>query len=203
METKIKICGLKTVEDIYIINRYPVDYVGFVLAPSKRQITPDQAKEMGRNLYQSIKKVGVFVNTPMDEVNQIAEYCQLDIVQLHGDEKPEDCEKAIVPVWKSVTIKNQLSLEELCHYQKIDGFLMDGANAGSGKTFDWHWIECFSQEYFTILAGGLSAENIHEAIRQVKPHVVDISSGVEVDGRKNEEKIKEFIRRVKSYGNES
>lgn len=199
MNTKIKICGLKSVEDIKIINKYPVNYVGFVFAQSKRRVSKEKVKEMIKILKKNVKSVGVFVDTPYEEINKIVKYCNLDIVQMHGKEKNEECEKIIVPVWKGISIKNEKELNSAKFYKNVQGILLDGAKAGSGTMFNWNLAREFSKEYFTILAGGLNEENVQNAIRITLPNVVDVSSGVEKNGKKNEEKIKKFIRKVKEY----
>ncbi|MBM7684614.1 MAG: phosphoribosylanthranilate isomerase [Epulopiscium sp.] len=199
MIPKIKICGLKTVEQIKMINRYDVDYVGFIFAKSKRQISPNKAREMKLYLRKDIKAVGVFVDTPIEEVNEIVQFCNLDMVQFHGKEDNDQCAKSIVPVWKAFSVKDGEILKALPSYQNVQGFVFDSSSGGSGKTFSWDLIKGISKDYFTVLAGGLNAENVREAIKTVFPHVVDVSSGVETNGEKDEEKIKEFIRKVKSY----
>jgi phosphoribosylanthranilate isomerase len=196
---KIKICGLKTVEQIAMINKYDVDYIGLVFAKSKRQISPDNARKMRAGLRSDIKAVGVFVDTPIEEINKITKYCSLDIVQLHGCESNEECLKSNVPVWKAISVKDKESLEVLKLYKSVEGFVFDSSRGGSGKTFCWDFIKGLSKDYFTVLAGGLNSENVWEGIKEISPHVVDISSGVETSGEKDEIKIKEFIRKVKSY----
>jgi phosphoribosylanthranilate isomerase len=199
MNTKVKICGLKTLEDIRIVNKYDVDYVGFVFAESKRKVSKELARDMKKILKSSIKAVGVFVDTPYKEINQIVKYCGIDIVQMHGSESPEECEKIIVPVWKAVSMKDKDVLKNLHHYKSASGFLLDGVKAGSGKSFNWEWVSEVSKEYFTVLAGGLNEENVEKSIKMVNPHVVDVSSGVEIDGNKSEERIKNFLGKVKEY----
>lgn len=199
MNTKVKICGLKTIKDIHIVNKYAVDYVGFVFAPSKRQVSMEEVKEMVRALRVDIKGVGVFVNTPSEEVNAIMKYCGLHIAQLHGAESPKECNRVNYPVWKGLSIQSSEDVDKISDYKNISGVLLDGAKAGSGERFNWDLIEGVSERRFTILAGGLKAENVVKAISKVHPHVVDVSSGVEVDGKKDEEKIREFIRRVIGY----
>lgn len=195
---KIKICGLKTVDQILMINQYEVDYIGFVFAKSKRQITPDRAKEMKTKLRNDIQAVGVFVDTPIEEVNKIIEYCNLDIVQLHGRESDDECSKSIAPVWKALSVKGEESFEVLDYYKAIEGFVFDSSSGGSGKTFSWDLIKGISNQYFTVLAGGLNSENIIRGIKIVRPHVVDVSSGVENGEEKDEAKIKDFIKKVKA-----
>jgi len=199
MNTKVKICGLKTLEDIHIVNKYEVDYVGFVFAPSKRRVSIEEVKEMMSVLRKDIKGVGVFVNTKHEEVNNMMKYCGLHIAQLHGNESLEECNKINYPVWKGIAVASDGDIEKVQEYKNLSGVLLDGAKAGSGEKFDWDFIKGISNEFFTILAGGLRAENVEEGILTVSPHVVDVSSGVESNGKKDEEKIKEFIRRVKRY----
>ncbi|MCY6483207.1 phosphoribosylanthranilate isomerase [Clostridium aestuarii] len=199
MKTKIKICGLKTLEDIRMINKYPIDYVGFVFVESKRKVSKEQVRDMKKILSTKIKAVGVFVNTPYDEINDIVNYCGIDIVQMHGEESSEECEKIIVPVWKAISVQNKKDLIKAQRYKNVKGFLLDGVKAGSGISFEWSLVKEFSKNYFTILAGGLNSENVQQCIEIVNPHMVDVSSGVEKDGQKNEEKIKKFIRKVKKY----
>lgn len=199
MNTKVKICGLKTLEDIHIVNKYKVDYVGFVFAPSKRRVSIEEVKEMMSALRKDIEGVGVFVNTKPEEVNNVMKYCGLHIAQLHGNESLEECNNIDYPVWKGISIASNGDIEKVQEYKKLSGILLDGAKAGSGEKFNWDFIKGISNEFFTILAGGLSAENVEEGILSICPHVVDISSGVESNGKKDEEKIKEFIRRVKRY----
>jgi|BioPla2DNA2_1021312.scaffolds.fasta_scaffold00344_7 phosphoribosylanthranilate isomerase len=196
---KIKICGLKSLDQILMINKYDVDYVGFIFAESKRKITPDMAKEMKEKLRKDIKAVGVFVDSPIEEVNQITNYCNLDVVQLHGKETDIECSKSIVPVWKALSVKDKEVVELLEQYKTIEGFVFDSGSGGTGKTFSWDLIKGISNKYFTILAGGLNSENVIRGIKEVRPHIVDVSSGVESNGEKDEAKIKEFIKAIKSY----
>lgn len=197
MNTKVKICGLKALKDIRIINKYNVDYIGFVFAESSRRVNIESAKKMRQLLKDNVKAVGVFVDTPSYEINDIVSYCKLDIVQMHGVESPEECEKIIVPVWKAISMRDDESLNKVKDYKTVCGFLLDGVKAGSGECFKWKWAEDFSKRYFSILAGGLNEHNVLQAIKLVRPQVVDVSSGVESNGYKDEEKIANFIRKVK------
>lgn len=198
--TKIKICGLKREEDILYVNQLKPDYVGFVFAPSKRQIDSYQAKELIDILDKDIKTVGVFLNTPFEKVKEIAEYCNLDIIQLHGDESPEYCNAFDREVWKAFRIKDTNSIKNIDDYT-TNGYLLDtyvkGEFGGTGETFNWDLVATLSSKKQVILAGGLTESNINEAIQIVKPHVVDISSGVETNGYKDFYKMKKFIERVR------
>ena len=198
--TKVKICGLKRREDILAVNKLRPDYVGFVFAKSKRQIDKYAAKELIYNLDKSIKTVGVFLNHPHETVKEINEYCGLDIIQLHGDESQQYCGLFRKDVWKAFRIKDKNSLRNLDSYN-THGYLLDtyvkGEYGGTGEVFNWDIASKASQERFIILAGGLSNENIEEAIRTANPTVVDVSSGVETDGYKDYYKMKKFIEKVR------
>ena len=202
---KVKICGLTGMEDIHLINRFQPDYAGFVFADSRRRITPYLAREMIRVLSPSVKKVGVFVNEPAETVNEISELCDLDIVQLHGEETPYYCTLINRPIWKAVRMKNIDSLKEADDYP-VAGILLDtfskNTYGGTGKTFDWNMIT--TTKHKIILAGGLSDANAAKAISRVRPYCVDVSSSVETDGVKDGVKIKAFIDIVrmgeKMYG---
>lgn len=198
--TKVKICGLKRREDILAVNKLKPDYVGFVFAKSKRQIDKYKAKELIYELDKSIKTVGVFLNHPYEAVKEIAEYCNLDIIQLHGDESSQYCSLFRKDLWKAFRIKNENCLRNLDSYN-ANGYLLDtyvkGEYGGTGEVFNWEIASKAGQERFIILAGGLSNENVEEAIKTAKPTVVDVSSGVETDGYKDFYKIKKFIEKVR------
>ncbi len=200
---KIKICGLRSLEDIEKINDLDIDYVGFVFAPSKRQVTPEKAKELMEKLNPAIKTVGVFVNEEIGTVNEIAALCQLDIVQLHGSETPRYCTKISRPVWKALAVGIKKDVQRHSAYPDVSGILLDtfipGVPGGSGETFAWALAKDIPRDRI-ILAGGLSPANVGHAIDIVRPQVVDVSSGVETDGVKDIDKIKHFIRSVKEHG---
>lgn len=195
----MKICGLKNEEDIIYAKKLKPDYVGFVFVKSSRQIDKYRAKELIMGLDRSIKKVGVFLNTPANEVNEIAKYCNLDILQFHGDEEPVYCNSFEHEIWKAFRVKDTNSLKELERYH-VDSVLLDtftkGQYGGTGETFHWDIVTNISKSQFIILAGGLTTENVKKAIQTVEPMVVDVSSGVEVNGVKDFEKMKKFIENV-------
>jgi len=197
--TKVKICGLKREDDILYANELKPDYVGFVFAKSKRQIDKYKAKKLIDKLDKGIRTVGVFLNSPLDAVKDIAEFCSLDIIQLHGDEPPEYCSLFDREVWKAFRVKDRNSLRDL-HKYKTRGYLLDtyvkGAYGGTGEAFNWEVASEITKDKFVILAGGLSEDNIDRAIDIVNPAVVDVSSGVEIDGYKDFSKMKRFIERV-------
>ena len=185
---KIKICGLRRAEDALMINEFEeIKYAGLVFAKSKRQISVDEAVKIKRNLRSDIKVVGVFADQNINEVSDIIKKTGVDICQLHSDE-----------VWKSIAVKNEDSIKKALEYKNAVGFVLDAYSdrerGGIGKIFDWETAKDFSKNYFTILAGGISAKNIIEAYDTVKPDVVDLSSSVEENGFKSREKIRELIQ---------
>ncbi len=198
---KIKICGLRRVEDALMINEFKnIKYAGFVFANTKRYVSPEKAAEIRKALRKDIKAVGVFTETSAEDINKIAETVGLDICQLHSNETDEGCAAVCREVWKAIRVKDESSLKAADSFKNADGFVLDKYKAseygGTGEAFNWQTAEGFSDKHFTVLAGGLNKDNIAAAIEIVKPDVVDLSSSVEVDGYKNYEKIKEFAERI-------
>lgn len=202
---KIKICGLKTKEDIQMANRQKPDFVGFVFAGKKRRITPEQAAEMKKELLPEIRSVGVFVNEEIDQIVSLAENGVLDYIQLHGDEGDSYIrrlkERTDKPIIKAVRVRCRediLCAENLpCDYLLLDTYKAD-EYGGSGETFRWELIPELEKPFF--LAGGLCTENIAKALKNCRPWAVDVSSSVETDGRKDEKKVREFIEDIRKRG---
>ncbi len=197
----IKICGLRRVEDALMINEFEnIKYAGLVFANTKRKVTTEEAIAIKKALRKDIKTVGVFTETSSDEINRIAEAVGLDICQLHSNESNEDCRAVCREVWKAIRVRNKESLKEADGFTFANGFVLDkyktDAYGGTGEAFDWGIAGDFSKKHFTILAGGLNKDNVIDAVKIVKPHIVDLSSSVEVNGYKNYEKIKEFMERI-------
>lgn len=200
--TKIKICGLKRMEDIEAVNCYKPEYIGFVFAKSKRQVTIEQAKNLKKALHPEIQAVGVFVNERIDTIKTICEEQVIDVIQLHGDEDISYIkmlrESVAAPIIKAIRVQSKEQiLEEMklpVEYLLCDTYTKD-AYGGCGETFSHEHIPDELQQYF--LAGGLNSENITDIIRQTAPYCVDVSSGVETDGVKDAAKIKTFIHRVR------
>lgn len=195
----VKICGLTTYQDAIATTEAGADLIGFVFAQSKRQVTVEQVDQIQRQLPDHVKKVGVFVDTPIHIVNQIARLVRLDYVQLHGRESVSTCLKSEVPVIKALSLQTADSLEQVLDYLPVvDYLLLDGPKPGSGQTFDWHLIESIPlARDKMILAGGLTADNVDRAIQEASPIGVDVSSGVETNGKKDLIKIKQFIQIAK------
>ncbi|GAB6180867.1 phosphoribosylanthranilate isomerase [Desulfotomaculum defluvii] len=201
--TKIKICGLTRVCDIEAVNEALPDFVGFVFADSKRRIKPQDAIGLKNLLDKKIQAVGVFVN---EDIANIADICLrgiIDIVQLHGQEDVTYMEKLQQeiekPVIKAVGVRSREDIRAAetltCQYLLLDTYSAKQAG-GTGKTFDWNIVDEVKKPYF--LAGGLNSNNILQAIKTVRPFGVDISSGVEVNGFKDKDKILEIVKLIRS-----
>lgn len=202
---KIKICGLTRKADIESVNRWLPDYTGFVFGPSCRRVTPEQAEILKAGLDFRIKAVGVFVNEPVLSIAKLCNAGVIDLVQLHGDESEEYIrelkEQTDCPVIKAVRVQNA---EQVLQAEKLscDSLLLDtyqkGQYGGSGKSFDYSIIPSLRKRFF--LAGGLKDSNIVQVIKKYNPYGVDISSGVETDGIKDDDKIRQIIQTVRSLG---
>lgn len=195
----VKICGIKTVEAGLTAAEMGADLVGFVFAKSKRQVTVTEAIQLRKQMPVTVKTVGVFVDTPISIVNQIASQVDLDYVQLHGHETAASCLKSHLPVIKALSIRTDEEFSRVNEYLPVvDYLLIDGPVAGSGQTFDWQLIDSIPLvREKVILAGGLTPNSVKEAIDQVRPFGVDVSSGVETNGIKDVQKIKQFIQKAK------
>ena len=218
---KVKMCGISKVETIPAVVEAKPDYMGLVFAPSKRQVTVDQAKTLVEELHRgyaqkygsdtehdkndTIKTVGVFVNETVDNLITIANEANLDAVQLHGDEDEAFIqslkERTNVEVWKAIQIRSAADVEEWID-SSADMLLFDAYHkderGGTGEVFDWSSLDAFERPF--MLAGGIDSTNVARAIRTVRPYGIDISSGIETNGVKNDEKITAFTKIVKSIG---
>lgn len=197
----VKICGIKTVEAADAAVQAGADLIGFVFAPSKRQIPPDAAALITNTLPTHVKKVGVFVNETIENMLQIAEMVGLDFIQLHGDEPAAIAERLPYQIIKAFPVDRNklLSIQDYpCDYYLLDSPI-GGSRGGNGTTFDWDLTSSLSIDRKKVmLAGGLTPANVQQAIKRVKPAGVDISSGVETNGEKDFSKIKCFISNAKS-----
>ena len=193
---KIKICGLKRLEDVEIVNKYKPDFVGFVFADSKRKVTLNLARQMKQNLDDSIQSVGVFVDAAIDEILEIHKRGIIDMAQLHGSESDEYIEELRQKSNCQLKIINAIEMDDekdLLEYDNsIADYLLLDSGKGSGKTFDWRLIrKDLKKEFF--LAGGLNYQNISRAINEFDPYAIDLSSSVETNGYKDELKIKKVM----------
>ena len=192
--TKAKICGLSTKEAVETAVSAGADYIGFVFAPSKRQVTLDQAAELAKLIPSDVKKVGVFVSASRVELLEAIDKVGLDLVQVHGqvadDDLFEDLPCASI---QAVQVDGEGHLPN----SQADYLLFDAPVAGSGQTFDWGQLDTTGLNQPFFIAGGLKEDNVVQAIQHFTPYAVDVSSGVETDGQKDHEKIRRFIERVK------
>ena len=221
MKTKIKICGLKSLSDIEVVNELKPEFIGFVFWPkSKRYITKEEAAVLKEKLNTKIKAVGVFLDAKAEEIAEIANAGIIDYIQLHGHEDNafiEDLRKmtdktVIQAVILESNSKEEGSLKETQNGTSQNGqpykdsanqrikvstadYILVDSGAGSGKLIDPENLAKVEGEYF--LAGGLSPENIEEIIEKYHPFAVDVSSGVETDGRKDPSKMKDFVEKVR------
>lgn len=199
---KVKICGITDMETAKIACEYGADAIGFVFAESKRKITPERAKEIIEVIPAHVLKVGVFVNESVDMIQKIADECGLTHVQLHGDEDNYQIERLNIPSIKALGVTSESDMKNAQVYE-TEFILFDSPkekfHGGNGKTFSWELLAHMPNELRgkTILAGGLNVLNIDEAIRTVQPYMVDVSSGVETEGKKDLKKIKQFIIKAK------
>ena len=192
--TKVKICGLSTVEAVETAVLAGADYIGFVFAESKRQVSLEQAQELAKRVTGKTKIVGVFVSPSLEDLEQAIGQVPLDIVQIHGTFDEVLIPKISVPVIRAI----QLSDQEAKVTSPADFLLFDAPVAGSGRTFDWDLLkdQKIQQDFF--IAGGLTVDNVRQARETFQPYALDVSSGVETDGRKDIEKIKAFIEGAKA-----
>ena len=193
---KIKICGIRRFEDIEMVNRYKPDYIGFVFADSKRKVSHDLAKELKDNLDSDIISVGVFVDSPKDEILELFGEGIIEVAQLHGSESEEYIQDLKEKTDGKLKIINAIEMTpevDLLEYNGSNSdYLLLDSGKGSGKTFDWSLIRNdLKKEFF--LAGGLDSENASQAIEEFNPYAIDLSSSLETDGFKDENKIKEIM----------
>lgn len=201
--SKIKICGLKRQEDIQAVNIAKPDFCGFVIEVPKsaRCVSRDQARELAAALDPEILPVGVFVNAPAELAAQLLNEGTLAIAQLHGKEDEAYIrslrELTDKPLIQAFSVRTTEDIRRACA-STADYILLDQGSGGTGKTFDWSLVNGMERPFF--LAGGLSVENLEQAVRELNPWAVDLSSSLEVDGKKDAGKIRravEIVRRMK------
>ena len=215
--TRFKVCGLRRAEDAVAAINHEASFIGLIFAPSKRQLTAEEARELlTRARAEQVsadrqpEAVGVFVNASADEVNRIADHCGLDRIQLHGDETLEYCSNIERPIFKVVrieagakgddllsTLEEELrDIVEAGHTPMLDTVSKGPYYGGTGQPFDWSLAAELAKKFDFVLSGGLNPDNVAQAIKQVRPWVADVSSGVETDGAKDAAKIKAFAKAV-------
>ena len=199
--TFVKICGLKEPEHVQTAIDAGADFIGFVFAPSKREVSIEQARMLAKQIPTSIKKVGVFVNADEAFLKEVYDKVPLDYIQYHGDETNAFIQHIGLPAIKAMSIRNADDVLNAAQYD-VDYYLFDAPGTdyrgGSGHTFDWSLLEQSNiPREKVILAGGLNPSNVAQAIGLVQPFAVDVSSGVEQDGVKNHALIRSFLQVAK------
>ncbi len=201
--TRIKICGITRVQDVQAVASSGADALGLVFYDkSPRYVTLQQAAQLSAAIPQPVIQVGLFVNASAETVRDVLQHVPLDILQFHGEEEPEFCAQFGRPYWKAIRVKPGVDLLQCAaRYQAAQGLLLDtyikGTHGGTGASFDWTLIP-HNLPLPVILSGGLNADNVVEAIKQVRPWAVDVSSGVEAaKGIKDAAKVAAFINEVK------
>lgn len=197
----VKICGITKLEDAVSAARFGADAVGFVFADSPRKVTPERARKIVKAMPAGPEKVGVFVNRPLDEIEEIFDYCGLDLVQLHGDEDPAYCSMLGDRAIKALRVRESTDLAEVdkypCRAVLLDGYENAGRGADGGG-FDWRMVSVFDAGRPIIVAGGLTPDNVGKAITTARPFGVDVSSGVEAaPGIKDPVLIYRFIEKAR------
>ena len=194
--TKIKICGLRRREDILAVNETKPDYGGFIIEFPKsfRSVTADRVRELVKELAPEIQPVGVFVNAPMELVRTLLNDGTLALAQLHGQEDESYIRELKTytdkPIIKAFSIKTAEDIEKALQ-SPADYILLDQGSGGTGKTFEWSLIPEIQRPFF--LAGGIGAANLEQAIREIHPHAVDLSSSVETEKWKDPAKIRQVV----------
>ena len=201
---KVKICGITNLEDALAALRWGADTLGFVFAPSPRQVTRQQVTDIISGLPPFVCKVGVFVDSDLEEVRETLRVCNLNLAQLHGSETPEFCQALFPRVIKSFRVKDESVLSLISGY-KASAYLLDSYDVtlkgGTGKSFNWEIARQALRYGPVILSGGLTPANVYQAIIQVQPYAVDVSSGVESEpGKKDHDKLRAFLEAAKREG---
>ena len=202
-QVKVKVCGMTSLKDALNAVEGGADAVGFIFyKKSPRSVTMKTVREIALELPPFVDTVGVFVDETAEQINKIADYCNLDIIQLHGNESPTFCKKIRRKVIKAFRIKDMQSVKKLSSFQ-VSGFLLDtfseNLHGGTGKVFDWNLALPAKKFGPVIMAGGLTPNNVQQAVRQIRPYGVDVCSGVESEpGIKDHKKVRAFLNNAKA-----
>jgi phosphoribosylanthranilate isomerase len=212
--TKIKICGLSKIQHALAAAKAGADFLGLVFAPSQRQVSIEKALPLVKEVHAlspHVIVVGVFANSTADEVNRTADYCNLDWIQLSGDETWDYCQQIERPIIKTVHVSSTKTVEGIVSeiamgYRLLPRHdfvcLVDSkvgdTYGGTGQAFDWKLAKEVSARFSVIIAGGLTPANVRQLVEEVQPWGVDVSTGVESNGQKDTAKIKKFIQAVRT-----
>ena len=204
MKTAIKICGIRQREDVEILNQYPPDYAGFICSKLFwRYVSPEQLKDLHQNLNKHIRRVGVFVNPTIEEISEYADW--FDVIQLHGEEDIHYiCELKNIfhgEIWKAVRVRTPEDIQK-ADALPVDKLVLDSfstvSHGGTGTLAPWDIIRENRPEKLFFLAGGISDENVSDAVSEVQPFGVDVSSSVETDRHKDIDKIRKIIQIIRN-----
>lgn len=206
MNTKVKICGIRSVAAAQAAIQAGTDFLGFIFVPNSRPfIEPKSAKKIIRQLTKQVKNnikiVGVFQNAKIEEVNNIVNYLKLDYAQLHGEEDNEYCQLIQTKIIKTIKLKKDFNINEALQLMssfRVEYFLLDRIIQGQGDMIDLDKAKYLTQKFSVFFAGGLNLENVSDAVQKVAPFGVDVASGIETNGKEDIEKIKKFISIVKN-----
>lgn len=202
MTIKVKICGIKKVEDALFAAAAGADAVGLVFAPSPRRVNVEEARAVCAAMPPFVARVGIFVDEEKETVEQIARTCGLTALQFHGDEDAGYCQSFTLPVLKAIRVRAGQKPKGMDEFPAA-AFIFDTYDpllaGGTGRPFDWSLLGIKHRKP-VIIAGGLTAENVGEAIRIARPYGVDVSGGVETGGEKDWDKISGFINAVRRHG---
>ena len=197
--TRIKLCGMARVTDIEAVNELLPEYIGFIFVPGRRRnIAPELAAELKRCLRPEIQAVGVFINEEAERVAQFLREGLIDIAQLHGTEDEDYIKRLRALTGKPLIKAFRIDTEEdirRAEASTADYVLLDSGIGGTGRVFDWTLLQQMKRPYF--LAGGLRVENVRPAVARLHPYAVDVSSGIETKGLKDQVKMREFVRQVR------
>jgi phosphoribosylanthranilate isomerase len=202
---KVKICGITNPEDATLAVALGVDALGFIFAASPRQVSPENAQRIIDSLPPFVQKVGVFVDGDLRSIQDIKDFCGLDVIQLHGDESPDFCQEFMPETIKAFRLKNDSSLQPIIRYQgKVSALLLDtyqeGLKGGTGKPFEWGLaVKARGFGIPVILSGGLGPSNIARAVLTVRPYAIDVNSSIERrPGIKDPVLMRQLMEKVKN-----
>ena len=217
VRVKVKICGITRREDALRAAEIGADFIGFVFCKSPRQVTAEAARAIGEELPPWVLRVGVFMDQPAEEIEEIVRFCRLDLVQLHGQESPAFCQRFGSSCIKAVTVRSPADLADLGQW-RVPYVLLDAPKEGKreeaaarlkSRAFNWEWAKELEEKRRRrdfprlFLAGGLNADNVGEAIGLFRPFAVDVASGIEAaPGVKDYSKMKAFVEEVRRYSGE-